>query len=92
MQAEILCIWYGQRRDVVKQKLVRPSRFERLTPALGGRCSIQLSYGREFTLAVGRGFSPAGHAGPEGQASIMGATSILQHRADALAGQLRAAA
>ena len=26
-------------------RLARPRRFERLTPSLGGKCSIQLSYG-----------------------------------------------
>ena len=26
--------------------LARPNRFERLTPSLGGKCSVQLSYGR----------------------------------------------
>ena len=28
------------------RKLVRPTRFERVTPAFGGQYSIHLSYGR----------------------------------------------
>jgi hypothetical protein len=31
-------------------RLARPSRFERLTPSLGGKCSIQLSYGRNAVI------------------------------------------
>jgi hypothetical protein len=32
--------------------LARPSRFERLTPSLGGKCSIQLSYGRNGVIVT----------------------------------------
>jgi nucleoside-diphosphate-sugar epimerase len=31
---------------IYTSQLARPGRFERPTPALGGRCSIHLSYGR----------------------------------------------
>ena len=36
------------RARVEPQQLVRPPRFERGTPCLEGRCSIQLSYGRNL--------------------------------------------
>ena len=31
--------------DPAKYLMASPRRFERLTPSLGGKCSIQLSYG-----------------------------------------------
>ena len=31
--------------DPAKSHMASPRRFERLTPSLGGKCSIQLSYG-----------------------------------------------
>ena len=35
--------------------MVRPTRFERATPAFGGQYSIQLSYGREVAMLSDRG-------------------------------------
>ena len=32
--------------DFFAEKMARPTRFERATPAFGGQYSIQLSYGR----------------------------------------------
>ncbi len=34
--------------------MVRPTRFERATPAFGGQYSIQLSYGREVAMLSDR--------------------------------------
>ena len=36
------------------QKMASPRRFERLTPSLGGKCSIQLSYGDTMLVPPGR--------------------------------------
>jgi len=38
--------------QTVSRNLVHPRGFEHATPALGGRCSIQLSYGRKRLASV----------------------------------------
>ena len=37
----------------MQKNLVRPKGLEPLTPALEGRCSIQLSYERLYSLKIG---------------------------------------
>ena len=54
---EFVCLYFNnkQKRNskssffvIPKQSFVIPKRFERLTHALEGRCSIQLSYGTDL--------------------------------------------
>ncbi len=40
--------------------LARPTRFERATPAFGGRYSIQLSYGRVDEQTINAVYRPTG--------------------------------
>ncbi len=57
--------------------LVRPRRFERLTPSFGGLYSIQLSYGRRNSLVHWMGVEPIPVSGlaPETSAYTNSATS-----------------
>ena len=47
---EFVCLYFNnkQKRNSKSSFFVIPKRFERLTHALEGRCSIQLSYGTDL--------------------------------------------